>query len=67
MFNMPKCKNCIYYETSCGCHACDSPKWRWTEDDKKEYYGHLDFAIKHSFPKFILSRHCAYKEIINKN
>lgn len=75
MFNLPKCKECGYYEVAVDeaadfrAHACDSPKWRWTDDDKNEWTerdepGTLEFAVKHNFPEFVISRHCAFKETV---
>ena len=66
MFNLPKCKDCLFYEITEGdnpAHACDSPKWRWTDEDKKEV-NQDGFKIKFNFPDFKIERHCQYEKII---
>ena len=69
MFNLPKCKSCKFYEKcttnfSNGVqvsHACNSPKWQWTDEDREEI-NQDGFKIKFNFPDFKTSRHCEYKK-----
>ncbi|KKM06702.1 hypothetical protein LCGC14_1741280 [marine sediment metagenome] len=72
MYNLPKCKTCVFYETNTGdleeytAHCCRSPKHEWTDVDieewEKENPNPTMFTLRNVIPPFIVDRHCDYTE-----
>ena len=69
------CPDCPWFEANtvdisrATAFACRSPKWEWTDEDKKEWLESIggrttEWTLRDSLPPFKIFRHCALMDML---